>query len=210
MKKNSAIVVLVVDESGSMEGLRSDTIGSMNSFIAEQAKQAGECDVRVVAFNTTHRVIRTGPIKTIGSFTEADYRPSGGTALYDALQSQLKSLGEELAARKEKDRPDTVIFVIITDGEDNASQISATAIKDSITHQTNKYAWKFIYLGAGPEAFAQGTAMGINALSVASYQNTAKGYEHAMFSVSANVTRGRTGGDVSFSDEQRSQLTSST
>lgn len=208
--KDSTEIVLVVDESYSMNPLRGKTIESVNSFIAEQREVPGEAFIQIVTFNDDFEVIRPRVnIKEVEPLTEASYKPNGCTALVDTLVDRIDALGAELKARPEAERPKNVIFVILTDGEENASKKPLEEAQKRIKRQTDVYKWTFLYLGAGLAAFDQGSRLGINRGTIASYNATAGGTGAAYSVVSASVTRGRTGRGVVFTSAEQSFLNNS-
>lgn len=208
--KDSTEIVLVVDESYSMNPLRGKTIESVNSFIADQRKIPGEAFIQIVTFSDTFKVIRPRvSIHEVEPLTETSYEPNGCTALVDTLVDRIDTLGAELKARPESERPKNVIFVILTDGEENASKKPLEEAQKRIRQQTDVYKWSFLYLGAGLAAFSQGTKLGISQDTIASYNATAGGTGAAYSVVSASVTRGRTGKGVMFTSAEQSFLSNS-
>lgn len=206
MKKNSTAVVLLIDESGSMRKLRNDTIGSVNMFISEQAGLPGDCHIKIVTFDSDAMTIRSGPARRIEEITERDYAPSGMTALYDALKSEIKILGEALQETPESERPDRVVFAIITDGEDTASVSTRHEIRDMIMHQESVYSWQFLYLAAGFDAFSQAAKMGIQPGYSAQYAASSGGYRAAMGIMSASIADSRSGSPRAFTTSEVDSL----
>lgn len=214
--KDATEIVLLVDESGSMSGLRKDTIGSINTFVKDQAKVPGEANLELVVFQTLYdggcKIIRSAPVKTFGEITEADYTPLGGTPLLDAIAQRVDALGAKLAAIPESDRPDKVIFVIITDGEENSSKKASLAdVKAKIQEQTDVYNWQFIYLGAGINAFKQHEALGISFASSAQYVPDSGDSIKAVYSSVSHTIRGvrANDGPAIFNAQQRQDMTGS-
>lgn len=167
-KKNYTEIVLVVDSSGSMRRIQADTEGGINTFIEEQKKVPGECKVTLVTFSTRHKEQYVG--KDIQEVPTFSLIPSGNTSLLDAVGHTINTMGARLAAMKEEDRPSKIIFVISTDGEENSSrEFNRTQIFEMIQHQTNKYAWDFVFLGANQDAIAVGSSIGIQAARSVTY-----------------------------------------
>jgi len=158
MKDNLTEIVFLLDKSGSMETLKQDTIGGFNSFIEEQKKQQKENNDEVI-FSTIffdhnyHIDVTRLPIQDVPELSMHNYRPNGMTAYYDALGKSIVDIGNILNMTPENDRPSKVLFVVMTDGEENSSKTyNGTDIKNMIKHQEEKYNWKFIFMGANIDA----------------------------------------------------------
>ena len=157
-------IVFVIDESGSMQGSNSDVIGGFNSFVERQkTENTGKITVSLYKFNNlVTRVITNKSAAKVRNLTNEDYTPSGFTALYDAIGQAIHETDKLLSGLNEKERPDKVMVVIITDGEENASkEFSATAIKSVISTHEELLHWSFIFLGSGLDNFNDAEAMGI-------------------------------------------------
>ena len=168
MNANSIDITLVVDRSGSMQSIRDDAEGGVNAFIADQAKQPGEAFLTLVQFDAEYEFLHKGtPISQVSSFTLV---PRGSTALLDAVGRSINETGERFAKMNDSDRPGLVIFVILTDGQENSSkEFSKDQIKKMVQHQQEIYGWHFTFLGADQDAFAEAGAMGIDANGAASF-----------------------------------------
>ena len=165
MKKNLTEIVFLLDSSGSMGELVDDTIGGFNSMIEQQKKEDGEAYVTTVLFDSyvfmLHNHIN---INEIEPMTRRDYVAGGMTALLDAVGTTINSIGERLANTPEEERPEKVIFVITTDGHENASmEFTREKVKEMIEHQQNVYSWVFMFLGANMDAVAEAGNYGISA-----------------------------------------------
>lgn len=157
-------IVFVIDESGSMQGSNSDVIGGFNSFVGRQkTENTGKITVSLYKFNNlVTRVITNKSAAKVRNLTNEDYTPSGFTALYDAIGQAIHETDKLLSGLNEKERPDKVMVVIITDGEENASkEFSATAIKSVISTHEELLHWNFIFLGSGLDNFNDAEALGI-------------------------------------------------
>lgn len=167
--KDTTEIIVVMDKSGSMDMRRSDAIGGFNSFLADQKKEPGEANLTLVLFDTTYSIpIKGVPIRDVVPLNEDTYRPGGNTALNDALARAIVETGARLAAVPEEARPNKVICVIITDGEENSSvEHTKRQVKEMVEHQESKYDWVFIYLGVGVDAFAEARGLGVHADLVA-------------------------------------------
>ena len=158
----------LLDRSGSMQSIKTDTEGGFAAFIAEQRAHAGECRVTLAQFDDVYEVVHSGiPVADVPPL---DLQPRGSTALLDAMGRLVTSAGAELAALPEDERPGTVIVAIMTDGHENASQEwSHPAIKALVEQQTNDYAWQFLYMGADQDAIEVGTRLGVAAGASVTY-----------------------------------------
>ncbi len=180
--KNSTLIALIIDRSGSIRDVLPQMQAAVTEFISAQKQVPGECDLVLVDFDTEYRQVYKGPLADA-----PDYRiePRGSTALHDAVGLTINAVGQELAALPESERPNKVMFVIITDGFENASrEFSGADIKRMITHQTEVYNWNFDYLGANQDAILVGASMGIVADSCLSFMSTSHA---ATSSVSASL-----------------------
>lgn len=205
MKQDYTHIAVVLDASGSMEVTRSDTIGGFNRFIEDQRKEPGEATLSLTLFNTELKPrLRFEPLLKVGELTKEQYQPSGMTALLDAIAYTIQSTGQHLADMPEDQRPSRVIFVIMTDGQENSSKVwRKSAIKELIEHQQQHYAWQFMFLGANQDAFYEAGGLGIGAGQTMNYAANDKGTQDAFSSVSHSVARYRSGGDAAFSAEDR-------
>ena len=209
MKPDLTDITLVIDRSGSMDEIRSDAEGGVNAFIREQAQQPGEALLTLVQFDDQYEFIHRGiPIKDVPPYALV---PRSGTALLDAVGRAINETGERIAKMPESDRPSLVVFVIVTDGQENAShEFTKAQIKAMIDRQQTKYSWQFTFLGADQDAFAEAGGMGIAAGGTA---NFAKNKVDAAFigtikKVGRMRTQRRKGQAVSndFTDEERQEM----
>ena len=161
--KDYTHICIVLDASGSMSSIEDDTKGSFNSFIKAQREAGGKTVFDLYQFSDeVKRLVEHVDLATFKDDLMASYNCSGCTALNDAVCIAIDTLGQELAAMKEEDRPENVLMVIITDGFENASRkFTSKDVKDRIKHQTEKYNWEFQYLAANQDAFASGADLGI-------------------------------------------------
>lgn len=157
MKNDFCEMVLVLDESGSMSSCKSDTIGGVNEFLKNQKRIKGKVNVTLIKFSDYYRVINDAvPLDQVVYLDEKNYVPSNTTALLDAVGKTVNSIGTRLLNTSEEDRPEKVIFVIITDGYENASnEFTRSQVFDLVTHQREKYRWEFIFLGADIDAWGE-------------------------------------------------------
>ncbi len=168
MKTDLTDITLVIDRSGSMASIQSDAEGGVNSFITEQAKHPGEALLTLVQFDTEYEFLHRGV--PIGKIPHFQLVPRGSTALLDAMGRAINETGERLAKLAEADRPGLVIVVIMTDGQENSSrEFNREQIRKMVEHQQSKYNWRFIYLGANQDAFAEAQGMGIPLSAAANF-----------------------------------------
>lgn len=171
MRENLTEIVFILDRSGSMSGLESDTIGGFNSMIAKQQKEEGEAIVSTVLFDdetdVIHDRVAIGDVKKL---TEDDYYVRGCTALLDAVGGAIHHIGNVHKYAREEDRPAKTLFIITTDGLENASRhYSFKDVKRLIKRQQEKYNWEFIFLGANIDAIEVAENMGISKDRAANY-----------------------------------------
>jgi len=164
MKKNLTEIVFILDRSGSMQSLTDDTIGGFNSMIEGQKKEDGEAYVTTVLFDDNYELLHDHvDIQKVNPITTKEYYARGCTALLDAIGKTINSIGSRLSATPEDERPDKVMFVITTDGFENASkEFSKSTVKEMIEHQQEKYSWTFMFLGANMDAVGEAASLGIN------------------------------------------------
>jgi len=164
MKKNSLKIVFVIDESGSMSGSESDVIGGFNGYVDKVRKDnPGEVVVSLYKFSdSVERVVANKKISAIKKLTEEDYVPGGFTALYDAIGQAVTDADGEVAALTGEGKPDAVLFVIITDGQENASRVfTAAGVQALIGTHERLLDWSFVYLGSGLENLEDADKLGM-------------------------------------------------
>ena len=192
MKKNLTEIVFILDRSGSMAGLEDDTIGGFNAMIQKQKGEDGEAYVSTVLFDNHTEVIHDRvDILQIQPMTRKDYYVRGCTALLDAVGKAIHHIGNVHKYAREEDRPEKTIFVITTDGMENASrEYTYERVRKMIQHEQETYGWEFLFLGANIDAAKEAARFGITADRAANYhadhQGTAVIYE-AMSEAVCNV-----------------------
>jgi hypothetical protein len=200
------LIAVLLDRSGSMETVKSDTEGGFNAFIESQRGEPGKAVVTLAQFDVEYDVVYAN--RSIADVPRLDLQPRGATALYDSLGRLITDVGAELADLPEQARPGTVIVVVFTDGHENSStEWTHEAITAAIKRQESEYAWDFLFLGANMDAVAVGTALGFSADRSMTWDSANDGAVHAMASTSAYVSRRRAapaGAPVpGFSEEDR-------
>ena len=164
MKKNTTELVFILDRSGSMSGLEKDTIGGFNAMIEKQKKLDGKCYVSTILFDNVSDVIHDRVnLEDIRPMTENDYYVRGCTALLDALGGAIKHIGNIHKYARPEDVPEHTMFVITTDGMENASHnFSSDEVKKMIERQKEKYGWEFIFVAANIDAVETAKSFGIS------------------------------------------------
>ena len=163
MNKNLTEMVFILDRSGSMSGLEADTIGGFNGMIARQKKEEGEALVSTVLFDDGIRVVHDRvPLQNVQPMTDRDYYVGGCTALLDALGGAIHHIAQIHKYAREEDRPAKTVFVITTDGMENASRrYSRDKVRRMVRHEQEKYGWEFLFLGANMDAVKEAGRYGI-------------------------------------------------
>lgn len=176
MKNNTVEVVFILDMSGSMYEMTSDTIGGFNSVLAEHRENGKTVLISTVLFNTDYRLLHDRlPVNEVPNITENEYRASGGTALIDAIGSSIKHIEDVHKYIRPEDVPGRTIFMITTDGLENASHIySSDTVKQMITAKQEN-GWDFVFLAANIDAVETAKEYGIKANNAVNYHNDSIG-----------------------------------
>ncbi len=177
MKKNLTEMVFILDKSGSMAGLEADTIGGFNGMIERQKKAEGEALVSTVLFSDGSTVIHDRvDLRKIEPMTDRQYFVGGCTALIDAIGGAIHHIGNVHKYAREEDRPERTVFVITTDGMENASRLyTGDEVKAMVRRQKEKYGWEFLFLGANIDAVETAARYGIGADRAVTYRNDSRG-----------------------------------
>ena len=193
MKKNLTELVFILDRSGSMSGLETDTIGGFNSMIAKQKKEAGEALVSTVLFDNESVVIHDRlPLEDVPPMTEKEYFTLGCTALLDAIGYGMEKMVNIQRHLPEDERAERVIFVITTDGLENASKrFGYEKIRRMIEREKEQYGWEFLFLGANMDAVKEAARFGISSDRAVRFENDAQGVAVNYHVVSETVSRMR-------------------
>ncbi len=164
-------LVFILDRSGSMSGLESDTIGGFNAMIEKQKKEAGEAVVSTVLFDSQSTVLHDRlPLERVPRMTAEDYTVRGTTALLDAIGGAIHHIGIVHKYARPEDRPEKTLFIITTDGMENASRrYDYDRVRQMIERQKEKYGWEFLFLGANIDAAQEAGRFGIDADHAANY-----------------------------------------
>jgi uncharacterized protein YegL len=157
MKKDFCEIVMVLDESGSMNSCKTDTIGGVNEFLNNQKRINGQVNVTLIKFSNYYVVVNDAvPLDQVVYLDVTNYIPSNTTALLDAVGKAVNTVGARLSNTPEEDRPEKVIFVVITDGYENASkEFTRRQVFELVSRQRDVYKWEFIFLGADIDAWGE-------------------------------------------------------
>lgn len=178
MNKNLTEIIFLLDRSGSMSGLENDTIGGFNSFIERQCQLEGETLLTTVLFDDQYDVLWNGKDAKKVRLTSKEYFVRGTTALLDAAGKTILDVGHRLSKTPEEQRPGSVIFVITTDGMENASrEFTYEKVKELIKHQQEKYSWEFIFMGANIDAAEEAESLGISKENAFDFEASEVGVE---------------------------------
>jgi len=216
MNKDYCHISMVLDRSGSMSSVAKDTIGGFNNFINEQRKELGACTVTLLQFDTVFDIVHDAvPVGFVPPLTMETYQPRGYTALYDAIGQAINSTGKFLKDKSDSERPNLVVFVILTDGCENSSrEFTQEKVFEMIKHQQDVYKWKFVFIGANQDAMAAGGAIGIRAGSSINYAANPVGSKAIYAAASGNIRMARSKSacgqsvnciSVDWTDEQRKE-----
>jgi len=202
--KDATEIVIVLDKSGSMYGIKDDTIGGFNNFLQEQQKESGEANLTLIQFDSGYRTVYLGkPIKQVEPLNKETYVTGGNTALNDSLASAILQTGMRLEALEEQNRPDKVIVVVITDGQENSSkEHSKQQLAEMVKHQEEKYDWAFLFFGADIDSFREARKIGISGDAVMDFSKTQ--IKSAYLGASHAVSSFRVGGKKKMKEEETS------
>lgn len=194
-KPNKTDLNFVIDRSGSMQTIAEAMGQGVNEFLGKQRAVPGECTVTIYEFSDTPRTSLEA--RDLSEVPEYRLDPGGQTALYDAMAYAIDETGKRLAAMPEADRPGQVLFVIITDGQENHSrkysllERGRERVFEKVTHQRENYAWEFIFMGANQDAYATATGLGISPQNNVTYTASKGGTRAALDGLSRGVERYR-------------------
>ncbi|WP_174566816.1 vWA domain-containing protein [Nocardia crassostreae] len=180
------LIAVLLDRSGSMQSIKSDTEGGFNAYMEQQREVPKQIEVTLAQFDTDYQVVYAN--RPLAEVPPLQLEPRGMTALYDAVGKLVTEVGAELAARPDHRRPGTVIVVVLTDGHENSSkEWSHAAVKSLITQQQDVWKWNFLFLGANMDAVAIGTEMGFSPRQSITYAAAPQGVS-GVFRAAASYT----------------------
>ena len=179
MKTVYTELVFILDRSGSMIGMETDTIGGFNSMLKKQQAESGECRITTVLFDEKYEILHDRlDIKAVRPITGKEYYVRGSTALLDAVGKTINKISSAQKISKPEYRADKVLFIITTDGMENASrEFSYDKVKNQIERQKSQYDWEFIFLGANIDAATTAERFGINREHAQDFHNDSRGIE---------------------------------
>ena len=209
MRKDLTDITLVVDRSGSMQARQDEAQGGVNALIKKQRKGDGEANLTLIQFDTEYEVVHNGvPIGDVGKY---ELQPRGMTALLDAVGKAINEAKSRIKDVPKAERPGLTVFVIVTDGMENAShEFTKEAVKALVEKQQDKKGWQFIFLGADIDAFAGAGSMGINLAGAAVMDSS--NYVGGYLATDGNISRMRGStmrGEMVmnvFTDEERKKM----
>lgn len=206
--KNKTDITIILDRSGSMDSVKSDTIGGFNSFLSEQQKVEGEASLSLVQFDDQYEVVYLDrALNSADKLTDATFQPRGSTALFDAVGRTINAVGQRLSSLPENERPDKVVLVVMTDGFENASrEFNAAKISELINHQRNVYKWEFMFIGANQDAILSARELGIPAGVALTYAANQEGTQIAFSMAASKIKNYRVSGkavELEFNEEDR-------
>lgn len=170
MKSNKTEVVFILDRSGSMSNLVNDTIGGFNSFVDEQKKSGAESSLTTILFDTEYNLLHNGVvINNVPELTTKEYFARGGTALLDAVGKTINQVSERVAKLSKKNKPEKIIVVITTDGQENSSKEFTTEVIKALVESKIKEGWEFLFLGANIDSFSVSSGLGISSVNTTNY-----------------------------------------
>jgi len=208
MKKEYTHISVIIDKSGSMHGTQTDTIGGFNTFLGEQQEVDGKGTLTLIQFDDQYEVHEDmSPLNSVESLTHKTYAPRGSTALLDAIGKTINTTESKIKDLKKKDRPEKVIFLIITDGHENASrEFSKSNISEMVKRHEDDDGWDFVFIGANIDSFSEGGGMGVRACNTSNYISTSKGTRDLYNNLSGNMTsyrcRSNVGEKIGFFEEE--------
>lgn len=209
MKQNHTDITIVLDRSGSMAHVADDTIGGFNRFLNDQKSAPGTANITLHQFDDVFETpIKTSDVKSAPELTSKTFVPRGSTALLDAIGRGIKDTGSRLENASDSERAEKVVFVIITDGHENAShEYNQANVFDMIEHQKTKYSWEFVFIGANQNAIKTASGIGISGANAMSYAANAVGTKAVFRSASSNLKgfRGGQSVNMAFTKEDKEE-----
>jgi len=198
MEKNLTELVFILDRSGSMSGLESDTIGGFNAMLEKQKKESGECIVTTVLFDDRYDLLHDRfPLKSVSPITSNEYYVRGSTALLDAVGRTIDKIVNVQKRISESDRASKVMFVIITDGMENASrEYRYDRVKEMVEYEQKTYGWEFLFLGANIDAIGVASRFGITHDRAVNYCPDSDGTQLNYSILSKTISHVRAGNPV--------------
>ena len=190
MKKDYTHIIFLIDRSGSMTSIKTDMEGGIRTFLAEQKALPGKCTITAAQFDSDYEILHS--LKSLNEVQELSIVPRGSTALIDSMVRLINEAGKELADLPENERPEKVLFITITDGEENSSRESTNEqLAKLIKEQEEKYLWQFTYLGANQDAFGVARGIGVSGTKSMNFSTNKVGIDKMFSKLSAASIRYR-------------------
>ena len=201
-------ITVILDRTGSMQDIREDVVGGFNAFLAEQQAAPDPATFTLVQFDSQdpYEVLQSvAPIRTVPPLTLERYVPRASTPLYDAMGRGILDLEARLAALPDAERPSKIIFVVVTDGQENASHEFDRARVTALIEAKKTLGWDFVFLSADLEAFHDSQRMGVNAEAALMFSKSKRGNDRAWAAASSKIRERRIGAaeSIVFDDEDR-------
>jgi uncharacterized protein with von Willebrand factor type A (vWA) domain len=198
-KRNHTEIVFIIDKSGSMHHLKEDTIGSFNDLISKQKIDEGDANITTVLFNNRIDILHSHEdVYEVEDMTRFNYRPSGGTALLDAVGYTIRNMKNYYNDFLKEERPEQVLFVIITDGMENSSiHYTYNKVKRDIENCKRRYDWEFLFIGANIDAVNEGAKFGIDRKRTVRFHADRRGSQAVYENVNATISDYRRSSKVS-------------
>jgi uncharacterized protein YegL len=198
VKENLTEIICVVDKSGSMQRRTKDVIGGFNQFLEDQKKVPEDATLTLTLFDTAYNIVHNGkPLADVPPLDAKMYIAGGMTALLDAIGRTMDEVGLRLHNIPEDDRPGKVLFLIITDGEENSSkEYTLDQIREKIKLQQEVYKWDFVFLGANQDAFAGASSLNIPTANAIPFKDSSVGIRSAYRGMAQCVSSYRSSGKV--------------
>lgn len=206
MRPDYTHITVILDRTGSMQSIRDDTIGGFNAFLDAQKAEPGTATLTLVQFDTQdpYEVIHHfKPVEEVAALTRETYVPRASTPLLDALGRGINDLEQALSTLEEAERPAKVVFVVVTDGQENSSkEFRKDQIEKMIKEKTNKDDWQFVFLSADLAAIGDAMAVGMDADAVLYFKKSGRGSADAWAALSNRTSDYRSSRKKKFGFEQ--------
>jgi len=190
MKKDYTHIVLLLDRSGSMSSIKKDMDGGIKTFLAEQKLESGDCTITAAQFDTDYEILHN--MKPIADVDKIEIKPRGGTALIDSMVRLINEVGNDLSSLDEEAQPERVLFVTITDGEENCSrEFTNKDLSELIAQQEKDFSWNFTYIGANQDAFQSASKFGGRMDNSLNYEASSRGVDKMFSKLSSATSRYR-------------------
>ncbi len=202
-------VSFVLDSSGSMQNIAEDTKGGFNSFLADQRDEEGNATVTLIDFNTNVDVVyEAQDIEEAPELDSDTYTPSGQTALHDAIITAIDTASARIEELDDEEKPETVVVVVLTDGQENASETPGETVRERVEQQQEEHGWEFLFIGANQDAALTAEGIGMDSGRALSMQDSGEGTRAAYESTSTRISNARqqgTTGTYTDADRKRQQ-----